>query len=170
MRTTNAYWVLALLLFVVGRITLSTKAKLILPGGPVRLFNKMTLTIFGVSVLILCGCQDLVPRDTQSLFAPTIQRSEIVGLVAGFGTTFAALPDLIALLKRRSSVGMRPTMAAIMGLFQIGWVYYGVLIASRPVIVWNVIAILINFFTVAAYHHFDRKERTRSLQRYASFS
>jgi MtN3 and saliva related transmembrane protein len=28
---------------------------------------------------------------------------EIIGFVAGFGTTFAALPDLIAMLKRRST-------------------------------------------------------------------
>jgi hypothetical protein len=28
-------------------------------------------------------------------------------------------------------------MAATIGLFQILWVYYGLLIASRPVIVWE---------------------------------
>ena len=58
---------------------------------------------------------------------------EIIGFVAGFGTTFAALPDLIAMLKRRSCEGMNPTMAAIMGTFQIVWVYYGILVESRPV-------------------------------------
>jgi len=35
-------------------------------------------------------------------------------------------------------------MAAIMGVFQILWVYYGLLIASPPVIVWNVVAVLVN--------------------------
>lgn len=65
---------------------------------------------------------------------------EIIGFVAGFGTTFAALLDLIAMLKRRSCQGMNPTMAAIMGTFQIVWVYYGVLVGSRPVFVWNTIA------------------------------
>jgi hypothetical protein len=50
-------------------------------------------------------------------------------------------------------------MAAIMGLFQILWVYYGLLIASRPVIAWNLIAVLINFLSVGAYRHFLRKER-----------
>ena len=34
-------------------------------------------------------------------------------------------------------------MAAITGTFQILWVYYGILIASRPVIAWNVVAVLI---------------------------
>lgn len=46
----------------------------------------------------------------------------IIGFVVGFGTTFAAMPDLIAMLKRRSCQGMNPTMAAIMGTFQIIWV------------------------------------------------
>ncbi len=79
---------------------------------------------------------------------------EIIGFVAGFGTTFAAMPDLIAMLKRRSCEGMNPTMAAIMGTFQIVWVYYGVLVESRPVIVWNIIAVGINFLVVGAYVYF----------------
>jgi uncharacterized protein with PQ loop repeat len=109
--------------------------------------------------LALCGCEHLVVRDTQSLLLPRFQRSEVVGLVAGFGTTFAAMPDLIAMLRRRSSAGMNPRMAAIMGLFQIVWLYYGLLILSRPVVVWNLVAILINFLSVAAYVHFARRER-----------
>jgi uncharacterized protein with PQ loop repeat len=50
-------------------------------------------------------------------------------------------------------------MAAIMGAFQVLWVYYGLLIASRPVIAWNVIAVFINFLSVGAYLHFARKEK-----------
>ena len=90
--------------------------------------------------------------------------NEIIGFVAGFGTTFAAMPDLIAMLRRRSCDGMNPTMAAIMGTFQIVWVYYGILIESRPVIVWNVIAVVINFVMVGFYFHFARsmkKEMTK---------
>jgi uncharacterized protein with PQ loop repeat len=43
----------------------------------------------------------------------------IIGFVAGCGTTFAALPDLIAMLRRQSSVSINPRMAGIMGTFQI---------------------------------------------------
>ena len=50
-------------------------------------------------------------------------------------------------------------MGAIMGAFQILWVYYGLLIASRPVIIWNVIAVFINFLTVGAYAYFLRREK-----------
>ena len=115
---------------------------------------------FFVSVLILGGCAELALPDEESLLFPGFQQSEIVGIVAGFGTTFAALPDLIGMLKRRSSKGMNPTMAGMMGAFQILWVYYGLLIVSRPVILWNIIAVGINFLMVGAFFYFVRKEKT----------
>ena len=114
-----------------------------------------------LSVIMLCGCTGLEIPDTSSLLLPKFQRSEVFGFVAGFGTTFAALPDLINMLKRRSSKGMNPMMAGIMGVFQIVWIYYGLLIASRPVIVWNMIAVVINFLTVWAFFRFARSERNQ---------
>jgi len=119
----------------------------------------------GILCLILtamCGCQGLVPHNTPSLLDPKVPRSEVVGIMAGVGTTFAAVPDLVAMLRRRSSAGMNPTMTAIMGAFQILWVYYGLLILSRPVIAWNVVAVLINFLSVGAYFHFLRREKTQT--------
>ncbi|MBV8139114.1 MAG: hypothetical protein JO121_26310 [Deltaproteobacteria bacterium] len=127
--------------------------------------KRLMVPVLFLSILMLYGCGDLgdlTPHDTASLLLPQFKRSEILGFVAGFGTTFAAVPDLIAMLRRRSSVGMNPTMAAIMGIFQILWVYYGLLIASRPVIAWNIIAVLINFLSVGAYFHFAREENRRA--------
>jgi len=43
--------------------------------------------------------------------------TQIIGFVAGFGTTFAAMPDLIAMLKRRSRVGMNPRIGRDLGHF-----------------------------------------------------
>jgi uncharacterized protein with PQ loop repeat len=122
--------------------------------------KSIAFAVLLLSLITLYGCQDLVPRDTKSLFIPRFQRSEILGFVAGFGTTFAAMPDLIAMLKRRSSAGMNPRMVAIMGVFQVLWVYYGLLIVSRPVIAWNVIAVFINSLSVGAYLYFVHKEKT----------
>jgi MtN3 and saliva related transmembrane protein len=119
------------------------------------------LGLLGVAALALWGCEDLVVKDPSSLLLPQFHRSEIVGLIAGFGTTFAALPDLLAMLRRRSSAGMNPRMAAIMGVFQILWVYYGLLILSRPVILWNVIAVLVNSLSVGAFLYFRGRERDR---------
>jgi len=124
-------------------------------------FNRMRRGVLLLSATVLCGCEGLTV-DTSSLLVPRFQRSEVLGFVAGFGTTFAAVPDLIAMLKQRSSKGMNPTMAAIMGVFQIVWVYYDLLIASRPVIAWNMIAVVINFLSVAAYFRFARSEREQA--------
>ena len=120
--------------------------------------KKTTLVLLSISLLVLSGCGDLVPHDMKSLLVPRFQHSEVVGFVAGFGTTFAAVPDLISMLRRRSTAGMNPRMTAIMGVFQVLWVYYGLLIASRPVIIWNLIAVLTNSFSVGAYMYFVRKE------------
>jgi uncharacterized protein with PQ loop repeat len=109
-----------------------------------------------MGALLLSACE---VTDTASLLVPHLKRSEIFGLVAGFGTTFAALPDLVSMLRRRSSKGMNPKMAGIMGVFQVLWIYYGLLIASRPVILWNMIAVVVNSLTVVAYLRFARRER-----------
>ncbi len=124
--------------------------------------NRMVLSVIllgaiMLGAIMLCGCELLV-HDAPSLLVPSFKRSEIFGFIAGFGTTFAAVPDLITMLRRRSSKGMNPTMAAIMGVFQILWVYYGLLIVSRPVIVWNMVAVVINFLSVGAYFRFARRE------------
>lgn len=56
---------------------------------------------------------------------------------------------------------MNPCMAAIMGALQVLWVYYGLLIIPRPVILWNAVVILINALNVAAFLHFARREPAR---------
>ena len=121
--------------------------------------NRLQLLCLIFGAIVLAGCGELALPDERSLLFPSFQRSEVVGFVAGLGTTFAALPDLIGMLKRRSSKGMNPRMAAIMGAFQILWVYYGLLIVSRPVILWNIIAVATNFISVGAYFYFARRER-----------
>ena len=115
-------------------------------------------------VVVLSGCEELV-HNTSSLLLPRFQRSDIFGFIAGLGTTFAVLPDLVAMLRRHSTAGMNPRMAAIIGAFQILWVYYGILIISRPVVAWNVIGVLINFFSVGAYSYFLRKEKEQKVSR-----
>ena len=116
-----------------------------------------TCALLLLSTTILSGCEGMEITDMASLLDPTLKRSEVVGFVAGFGTTFAAFPDLFKMLKRRSAQGMNPTMAGIMGLFQIFWIYYGLLIGSRPVIAWNMVAVVINLLSVAAYLRFARR-------------
>jgi len=87
--------------------------------------------------------------------------TQIIGFVAGLGTSFAALPDLIAMLNRRSAVGMNPRMAAVSGTFQVLWITYGVLIGSRNIIIFSVTAFVTNYLTVGAYMYFRRQETRR---------
>jgi MtN3 and saliva related transmembrane protein len=61
-------------------------------------FNRTTVAVLLLSPILLYGCRDLISQDAPTLLDPKSRRSEIVGLVAGFGTTFAPLPDLIAVL------------------------------------------------------------------------
>jgi hypothetical protein len=68
--------------------------------------GRVLLPLLGM--IMLYGCEGVLVTDTQSLLAPRFTRSEVLGLIAGFGTTFAAVPDLIAMLRRRSSAGMNP--------------------------------------------------------------
>jgi uncharacterized protein with PQ loop repeat len=125
-------------------------------------YSRLILTAVPLGALLLIsGCEELT-KNTKSILLPNFQRSDLFGFVAGLGTTFAVLPDLIAMLRRRSTEGMNPRMAAIIGCFQILWIYYGILIVSRPVVLWNLIGVCINFFTVFAYRHFARKEKLAS--------
>jgi MtN3 and saliva related transmembrane protein len=137
----------------VATLTLGTKARAIVTWG--------ARYVLLLSTVALAGCGDLAIRDVSSLLSPTLQRSEIVGFLAGLGTTLAAVPDLIAMLKKRSSAGMNPRMAAITCAAQLVWIYYGLLIGSRPVIAWNVVAVAINGVSVGAYLYFSRHARMR---------
>jgi uncharacterized protein with PQ loop repeat len=124
--------------------------------GNVVLSNGVVLGVLTLVTIVCEGCADLRVSDPASLLVPRLHRSEIVGIVAGFGTTFAGLPDLLTMLKQRSHESINPRMAAIMAVFQILWVYYGLLIASRPVIVWNVLGVAINSVIVLSYLHLRR--------------
>ena len=56
----------------------------------------VVLAVLVLGLLPLVGCQDLV-IDKEKQFRPG-EVSEIVGFLAGFGTTFAAVLDLLAML------------------------------------------------------------------------
>ena len=123
-----------------------------------RYLGLILAPVLFAQTLLLSGCEELT-KNTESILLPNFQRSDIFGFVAGLGTTFAVLPDLVGMLRRRSTQGMNPRMAAIIGCFQILWIYYGILIISRPVVAWNLIGVCINFFTVGAYAWFLRREK-----------
>lgn len=117
-----------------------------------------------MAMVTLSAC--VVPIDTQSLLIPRFQRSEIVGFIAGFGTSLAAVPNLLAMLRRRSSTGTNIKMTAIMAVFQLLWVLYGLLVVSRPVVLWNMLAAVMNFTCLAIFFYFRRRWRWNGLRGY----
>lgn len=46
----------------------------------------LRLVVLFPGIVLLRGCQDLLPRDIPGLFILRFQRSEILGFVAGLGT------------------------------------------------------------------------------------
>ena len=121
-----------------------------------RLRQRMVNLVALLAAIAAAGCE---PIDTQSLLVPRLLRSEIFGFIAGCGTTFAALPDLVSMFRRRSSAGMNARMPAILCVFQAVWIYYGLLIGSRPVVAWNFIAVIINAAVVVACLRFAPASR-----------
>ena len=53
--------------------------------------KKLQLSLLVCTVMILAGCAEWTIHDTESLLFPRFRHSEVVGFVAGLGTTFAAL-------------------------------------------------------------------------------
>ena len=117
--------------------------------------QKALLSLLVSSFVTLGACQDLTPHHLELLVKPNTE------FVRDCWFSGGARDDLVAMLKRRSCLGMNPRMGTIRGVFQPLWIYYGLLIASRPVIVWNKIAVCVNFLTVGAYAYFVRKEKGR---------
>jgi MtN3 and saliva related transmembrane protein len=96
------------------------------------------------NIVALRRCEDLIPLDAQSLLVPGFPHPEIFGFIAGLGTTFAAAPDLLATLGRRSSADMNPPkdgghhgrLSDPLGVLRLADCF-------TAVIAWNVIAVLI---------------------------
>lgn len=125
----------------------------------------MKLYLIATAIIVVCGTvvagpalAEAVPQKP-GLLELSSNLDEIVGFVAGLGTTLAGLPDLIAMVKRRGTGGLRPRMNLITGLFQILWVWYGFLIVSRPVVLWNLLGVMINLSTVGIYFFFVNSEK-----------
>lgn len=62
-------------------------------------------SLFILSFVTLSGCEDRTPRHMELLFKPNTELSEIVGF-----------PDLLAMLKRRSSLGYTPLTQLAMAI------------------------------------------------------
>jgi hypothetical protein len=82
-----------------------------------------------LNVIALWVCEALAVHERSSLLVPKSKHSKGLGLVAGIGTTFVTVADLLKMFRRQSGKSMIVMLAGIIGVSQIVWFYYGLLIA-----------------------------------------
>ena len=63
--------------------------------------------------------------------------AEILGLIAGFFTTIAYLPQVIKSYKTGSTKDLSTLWLTISGVGTTLWIFYGFWIGSPPIILWN---------------------------------
>ena len=73
---------------------------------------------------------------------------EIIGLFAAFLTTIGFVPQLYKIRKENSSEGVSLRMYFILLTGVILWFFYGLLIGSLSVIVANIVAGILQIFTI----------------------
>jgi MtN3 and saliva related transmembrane protein len=64
--------------------------------------------------------------------------AETLGLIAGFFTTIAYAPQAIKAYKTKSTKDISILWLAIAGFGTTLWIFYGFLISSVPIILWNI--------------------------------
>jgi MtN3 and saliva related transmembrane protein len=76
--------------------------------------------------------------------------SEILGLVAGFFTTFAVVPQIMRVYKLKSAREISILYNTMMLLGILLWLVYGIILGLVPIIIWNIIgAILVLLLLLA---------------------
>lgn len=67
---------------------------------------------------------------------------EIVGTIAGILTTIASLPQIIKILRTKSSTDISKGTYVLLLTGTIIWLIYGILIKSIPLIIFNAITFI----------------------------
>ena len=65
--------------------------------------------------------------------------SEILGLVGGFFTTFAVVPQIMRVYKLKSAREISILYNTMMLLGILIWLAYGIVLDLVPIIIWNII-------------------------------
>jgi len=68
-----------------------------------------------------------------------LSSSEILGLVGGFFTTFAVVPQIMRVYKLKSAREISILYNTMMFLGILIWLAYGIVLDLVPIIIWNII-------------------------------
>ena len=86
-----------------------------------------------------------------------MQMIDLLGYGAGLFTTAANVPQVIATYKKRSGEGLSFRMLLVLAIGLVLWIAYGVGAHSKPLIIFNGIALALVLSLVAMKLRFDRR-------------
>jgi MtN3 and saliva related transmembrane protein len=86
---------------------------------------------------------------------------EIIGMIAGVFTTFAAIPQIIKIYKIKEARDISLIMYIFLVIGVILWLIYGLQINSVALIAWNIIALLLNSFILIQKIYYDSKLKNK---------
>ena len=84
---------------------------------------------------------------------------EVLGLLAGVFTTFAAIPQIIKIFKYKSAVDIS---LIYISMFLIGgglWLAYGVVDRLMPIIIWNILGLSFNLAIFIGKMKYSKSEK-----------
>lgn len=73
----------------------------------------------------------------------------IIGLIAGFLTTTATLPQILKVLKSKETKDISLIMYTMLSLGIATWLIYGFLINDIPLVAWNIIGFILSSTVIA---------------------
>ena len=80
-----------------------------------------------------------------------------VGMVAGFITSVAAIPQVVKTLRIRHTRDISIWQPLLLSAGVALWMVYGMLINDLPLILANIVPLICNIMLVGLKLHFDRK-------------
>jgi len=72
-----------------------------------------------------------------------VDSTKLLGLIAGFLTTMAFIPQVVKTWRTRSAKDLSLVMFLLYCLGVFLWMIYGILIDELPVILWNIITLIL---------------------------
>ncbi|MGE0801785.1 MAG: SemiSWEET transporter [Lautropia sp.] len=83
--------------------------------------------------------------------------TELLGLVAGTATTIAFVPQVCRIWRTRSARDISAPMYLVFTTGVALWLWYGIVIASLPVIVANAVTLVLALAVLMMKRYFDRE-------------
>lgn len=82
-----------------------------------------------------------------------------MGLVAGIMTTFGSLPQIILVLRTKSTRDLSYSALIITGGGAALWIVYGILIHDMPLILWDIIAAVLHIILISFKYYYENKKQ-----------